>query len=128
MDISPFDTSFKRISPLPLLKIKTRSSVNGISFSPYGGSSEILDLDLDQVGWKVGPDLPKPLYGGASVQYEDSFLLVGGFSTAARVASTSLFTFEVETGLWRELPQKLTMGHDLYLTAVLVSDDFVQCL
>ena len=51
--------------------------VVGSGYNDYYGDIEIYSQRDNS--FQYGPSLPQPLEGAASVQYGDSFLLVGGF-------------------------------------------------
>ena len=89
-------------------------------------SSKSFIFNLDTETWRRGPELPATLYGGASVQLQETFLVVSGVEGGINL-SKSIFKFVTspEEG-WIELPQQLWSG----LTncdAILVPQDFVEC-
>ena len=51
--------------------------VVGSGYNEYIG--EIMLYSQNDNSFQNGPSLPKPLEGAASVQYGDSFLVVGGY-------------------------------------------------
>ena len=51
--------------------------VVGSGYQDYSGDIEIYSKNDNS--FQVGPSLPKPLEGAATVQYGDSFIVVGGF-------------------------------------------------
>ena len=88
-----------------------------------GPNSFIFDLDTET--WRSGPDLPTHLARGASVQFQDSFLVVGGIDLETTVPCDSIYKFVVspEEG-WLELPHKCRDGPS---DAILVPQDFIEC-
>ena len=60
-------------SPFQDVKVVVGSGYNDY----YGGDIEIYSQRDDS--FQNGPPLPKPLEGAASVQYGDSFIVVGGY-------------------------------------------------
>ena len=96
----------------------------------YRSNSVIFNLETET--WRSGPDLPTRLGGGASVQFQDTFLVVSGrgdfdTETGMFVFSKSIFKFVTspEEG-WLELPQKLSEGFSNF-DAILVPQDFIEC-
>ena len=51
--------------------------VVGSGYQDYSGDIEIYSKNYNS--FQAGPSLPKPLEGAATVQYGDSFIVVGGF-------------------------------------------------
>ena len=60
------------MSPIEDVKV-----VVGSGYNDYSG--EIMIYSQNDNSFQVGPPLPKPLEGAASVQYGDSFIVVGGY-------------------------------------------------
>ena len=91
----------------------------------FSNSSVIFDLDTET--WRTGPDLPIGLYGGASVQLDDTFLIVSGLGSESGT-SKSIFKFVTSPAEgWFELPKKLSEGW-ISFDAFLVPQDFMECL
>jgi len=89
-------------------------------------STEILSLSEPEKGWRSGPSLPFPLYGGSSVQHGDSFLLAGGVDGRSRSPTGAILHFDLEREGFVILPQELSTPR--YHAAIFsVPDDFVQC-
>lgn len=81
-------------------------------------------LDLDSMTWIGLPQLPIRVAYAQAVQSESSFYVVGGVSLGASL--DSIFEFDVNQGIWRELPQKLSVPrHDT--AAVLVPHGVIGC-
>ena len=55
----------------------------------------------------TGNNLPYTLYGAASVPYNDSFLLVGGFTLDTFEYRDTILLYIPESDSWIELPTKL---------------------
>ena len=87
----------------------------------YEQSTEFLIVDDDM--WHFGPDLPFEIYGGASVQLQNSFLIVGGYNANIGNYLDTIWTFDIETEEWTELNQHLTTARR-YTAAFLVPDNF----
>ena len=51
--------------------------VVGSGYNDYTGAIEIYSQNDNS--FQNGPPLPKPLEGAASIQYGDSFIVVGGY-------------------------------------------------
>ena len=80
--------------------------------------------------WTSRPDLDLP-YGvafGASVDYGDGFLAVGGYrlNTDGFGESEKIWRFSAGTFEWSELPATLAVPRT-ELTAFMVPDEIVQC-
>ena len=71
--------------------------------------------------------LPYDIWGPASVQYEDSLLLVGGYSYDSLDYPDTVLKFDVETEAWIPMNGTLAMGRSLLGTA-LVADSIVDCV
>ena len=101
--------------------------INGHEVVVAGGdqlkSSEILDLNTNQ--WRRGPDLPiqTRLQWPSSVQFLDSFLVVGG---ADLEYQDTIIKFDPINYEWMILPQKLQNPRALF-TAFLVPDGYIEC-
>ena len=82
-------------------------------------SSELLVLGTSE--WMYGPDLPHDICCGASVQFENTFLVVGGFHDNSY--QDTIWKFDIDVGNWVIMDQKLATPRD-YLAAFLVPDSF----
>ena len=66
-------------------------------------SSEMLNLNDVLDGWNSGPDLPRPLESGRTVQFYDHFLITGGYdgvgdlSSIYRIGPTLAWQIEVQS-------------------------------
>ena len=70
--------------------------------------------------WHFGTDLPYVIYGGATVQLNNTFLIVGGFNGTYL---DTIWTFDVVAEGWTLLNEHLTIGRE-FTAAFLVPDDF----
>ena len=89
----------------------------------YRSNSVIFNLETET--WRSGPDLPTRLGGGASVQLQDTFLVVTGNDPETGFESEAIYKFVTspEEG-WLQLPHKCrTVTSD----AILVPQDFIEC-
>ena len=83
-------------------------------------------LYLDENNWISGPNLPVNRYSGTSVQWGDTFIIVGGSTLTQRGNANNLkdiLKFNVVNGTWTELDQKLQTGRR-DMAAFLVPDSF----
>lgn len=118
-----------------------------------GWDKTISDIfNLQTQTWRGGPSLPKSeeLWGANAVQYQDSFLLIGGdtqgltvtyfFISTVQVdkrtyhnhvftgsqSSADIFLFDPDTLTWTKLVQSLKIARDLS-AAFLVPHDLMTC-
>ena len=112
-----FNQNGNTFSQIPnLLEKRDRASVgliNGEEIVVAGGSgsktSEIFNIATNE--WRQGPDLPinGDLCCTSSVQYGNSFLIVGGFNGGVQ---DSILRYDSSNHKWVTLPQKLDTGRD----------------
>ena len=86
-------------------------------------STEILDLDTLQV--TSGQDLPAIRYHAASVQYKNTFLVVGGMNGNDRVTDT-IFEFDPENDTWIIRTERMALGRSAF-AAFIVPPEHVNC-
>ena len=85
-------------------------------------SSEI--FSLERKTWQPGPDLPVDMvYNGQSVQYRDSFLIVGGRNSSY---SKSIIRFDAIKEDWVILEQELATARDQF-AAFTIPDYYISC-
>ena len=85
-------------------------------------TSEILDLNT--LTWTDGPDLPQQLGYGASVQFQDTFLAIGGSGNSG--LTDTIYQYDYTNNVWIERSEKIpTKG--LYKAIFLVPDEAVNC-
>ena len=84
----------------------------------HTSTTEILDSETRT--WSYGPELPYNIENGASVQYKDSFLIVGGSSVGTRLDTIWMFNTK---GYWQELNQTLAIPR-FHSVAILVPDSY----
>ena len=115
----------KQLSQAGVVTKKDGSRMVIIAGSANDNSTEILNLEepLEEQVWTFGPDLPYELQGGASVQYEDTFIIVGGLSSRR---TDQIIKFDVKTEDWIILPQHLQAPRDIF-TAFLIPDSYIEC-
>ena len=91
----------------------------------YLSSTE--ELDLDTLEWNVGPDLPQALEYGASVHFENSFLVVSGYrNDGDSYYSDFIYEYDKDLNEWNTRSEKLTTGRDVP-AAFLVPDIVANC-
>ena len=84
-------------------------------------TSEILDLDKNE--WREGPDLPvaTEIYAPRSVQFEDSFVIVGG---TGNNNGKGILKFNARNYTWEVLPHHFQKAR-YDGAAFLVPDDYI---
>lgn len=87
-------------------------------------SSEFLNINTMQT-WEPRASLPYIISHGASVPYQDSFLVVGGYN-AEDLDLDTIYYCDPERDAWELFNQRL---EDIRsnLVAILVPDDYVMC-
>ncbi len=75
--------------------------------------------------WREGPLLPEPIFDMASVQYEDSFLLVGGFGTVSGSLDT-IYQYNQTSETWILRPERLS-APKYAMGAVLAQPSVADC-
>lgn len=85
-------------------------------------TTEIFNIDANE--WQAGPDLPYLIKRGASVQFENTFLIVGGKDTNSDELDT-IWKFDMDTENWALLDVKMQAARSL-TAAFLVPEDFCQ--
>ena len=71
-------------------------------------------------------NLPIPISDAASVQYKDTFLLVGGKTGGADLDTT--YMYEPETDSWRELEERLPEAKNDPVAMIVSRSMFTECL
>ena len=84
-------------------------------------TTEILNLDDEDPQWFFGPSLPYYIYNGASVQYGNTFLIVGGDAPQGKL--NTLWMYDMDIGNWTLLDQTLEIPR-AYTTAFFVPDEY----
>ena len=87
-------------------------------------SSEVFDLET--LKWSYGPDLPGRLSLGATLQMNDTFVIIGGFNNEEGENYDSFYEYDQVTNSWVERAEKLTLGRHS-VSAVLIPDEIAQC-
>ncbi len=92
----------------------------------YGGGylaeSEIYNTATQE--WRQGPTLPQPIFYMSSVQYEDTFLLVGGRNVSQYLDTIYQYDQTSETWILREERLSTPKG---YMGAVLAGPPAAEC-
>ena len=90
-------------------------------------SSQILILGkFAQNFFLSGPNLPRAIAGHSMVEYGDSLLLVGGYSSGYFLNSILSLTCEARICVWTELSQQLYDGRVNMVTAI-IPDSMTGC-
>ncbi len=89
--------------------------------------SSVEYLDLQTLIWEPRANLPYDISDGASVPYQDSFLIVGGFSSNSGIYLDSIQYYNPNLDRWEMLPQSLGIERN-YPTAFLVPDSYANCV
>ena len=67
-------------------------------------------FNLDEMTWNKGPNLPIRISLGTTVQWRNSFIIIGGFNYGQYL--DTLFYYNVEANNWQEMNQKLTTARE----------------
>ena len=70
-------------------------------------------------------NLPIPISDAASVQYKDTFLLVGGKTTAADL--DSIYMYEPDTDTWKQLEERLPEAKNDAVAMSVSPSMFTEC-
>ena len=94
-----------------------------------GGESsyktERFNLDDPDSFWTYGPDLPYSVHFGSVLQYEDSFLIVGGQNDTYADYDTIL-RFDTEKDEWEILPVEMKSGRNSF-PAFFIPEGYIYC-
>ena len=120
-----------------LLQLRTTVEVFVLSYDRYdivvtGGYNHADGLHVNNTeiynsatkGWREGPTLPQPICCMASVQYEDTFILVGGFSPDQFLDTIYQYDQTSETWILREERLSRNKG---FMGAVLAGPPVAEC-
>ena len=119
---------------LPQCGLATKSDGSRVAVvagggTPDYGTTETYIYDVSLGIFLPGPPLPETRMFGRAVQYQNSFIIVGGTSDdySGFDGREDILLYEPDAEMWVTLPQKLTTP-DYVTAAVLVSNDFnVNC-
>ena len=134
-----YDLETNTWTTLPDIPTEFNFAQCGIAQAADGSGPELViaggvDLNLktyiynvQSMTWRQGKDLPIPIKGGASVPYDDSFLIVGGETNDwTPRAVNSIYYYNSMGEEWLLRPEKLGEANR-YLAAVMVAEDAVNC-
>ena len=79
--------------------------------------------NLESDSWRAGTELDIAL--AASVEFEDSFLLIGGFEDGP-VEMNTIYQYDATNDFWILRPERLELARDTAL-AILVDDTVATC-
>ncbi len=74
--------------------------------------------------WRQGPNLPRPIESMSSVQYEDTFLLVGGLNSIQFL--DIIYQYDQTSQTWIRREERLSTPRG-YLDAVLADHPAAEC-
>ncbi len=83
-------------------------------------------FNLQTLTWKSKQSMPSDIAFGASVPFEDSFLIVGGYSYATAQELDTIYYYNPNTNEWELLSQHLKEMRRKF-TAFMVPDTFGNC-
>ena len=86
-------------------------------------TSEFFNVDTGT--WSRGPDLQRSIIFAASVQWQDSFLIVGGYASSASYLD-SIYQFDVLGNGWVLRPERMSIGR-MDLAAIMVGKNVANC-
>ena len=81
-------------------------------------------LDLETLTWEPKANLPREIKEGTSVPYQDSFLIVGGWSVNR--ALNSIYYYNPSLDEWELLDQRMDFIRENF-AAFTVPDSFANC-
>ena len=74
--------------------------------------------------WRQGPTLPQPNAGMSSVQYRNTFLLVGGYNSKHHL--DTIYQYNQSSETWILRPERLSRAKD-WMGAALVGSPVADC-
>ena len=80
------------------------------------------EMKITSSSWVRGPDMPYNIKKGASVQLNDTFIIVGGIRRWSRALNT-IWKFDIQTEKWTMLKQMLKFARSQHI-AFLVPDEY----
>ncbi len=84
-------------------------------------------LDLNTLTWEPKAGMPKEIYLGASVPYQDSFLIVGGYNKFSQDDYlSSIYYYDPINDEWDRLMERLTYKRREF-AAFLIPDSYANC-
>ncbi len=96
----------------------------GYSDGNYVTSTMIYHLELQY--WRFGPNLPFTIHYGASVPFNDSFLIAGGNSFTQGGNVDTIIEFDPFSETWTIRPEKLQTPRDLF-AGFTVPESYIAC-
>ena len=94
-----------------------------------GAKSEISStfiMSLETMTWRAGPDLPQPRREGVSVQFQDTFLIVGGISSGDANYQNDIYQFNSNLEIWTKRAEKLITKRANF-AAFFIPQEIAQC-
>ena len=97
----------------------------------YSALDSVEIFDPDKEIWELGPQMPEPLYGASSNEFEGDLLIVGGKNSYGGTIyilgvgeSRKIFRFSLKTGKWRQVGSHLLPVTFFDGISIMVSHDF----
>ena len=91
----------------------------------YNGVTSVEFLNLETLVWEPRQNLPIDVYGGASVPYQDSFLVVGGYQYNSDEFLDTIYYYNPNVDQW-DLIANMEYSRE-FSTAFLVPDSYANC-
>ena len=110
-----------------LVTLDDGSSIVVVTGGDNQANTEVFDFTTET--WTEGPRLPAAyaeLRGAESVQYGNTFLIVGGTKASSNVGTNTILTFDPVGYDWVQLPYEMQYERRFF-TAFFVPDDFISC-
>ena len=96
------------------------------SFFVSEAISSVEILDLSSLSWRPGPPLPRAIRGAASVQFGDSFLVVGG-QDGDGASLSSVYEYNPVDEEWALRAEELSLGRRGVPAVTAVNGHFMEC-
>ena len=110
---------------------KQSSKFGIVAFGGHDNNNDLSSvefLDLETNVWRQGPELPIPIYGGASVQHPfGGVVIIGGFSQRGYLDTIYHLPHAGPDASWQKLPQKLTNANCYHVAFLISSETASHC-
>ncbi len=85
-------------------------------------------FNLDSLKWRRGPSMYDVGQPGASIQYGDTFLVVGGkMDDIYAEGERTVYVFDPEDEEWVSTGKYFSDMETGYLSGILIPEDFIEC-
>ena len=85
---------------------------------------QIFDPELNT--WRYGPEMPLDIRYGAVIQFNNTFMIVGGDCVSQSRAMTEIYQYEPDTETWLLRPESLSVRRE-HTAAFLVPNSYAKC-